>query len=354
LILFVVAILFYGCYSHGVDEDDTDPPDIISKSSIEASGGIPFIYQAECFVADSSEIVIGFKNYPGWLTAHGDSIYGTPAEGLADTSFTVIAYAGVLSDTLKVHISMNPALVVYGDSRSGHIMHRQVVDQIVATHPLAVFHTGDLVNDGYSTYDWDMFNDITDTMRTISEFYPVLGNHENQSPLYFDQFDLPNNEQWYSVDRNYIHFIALNSCVASDTLSEQYFWLKSDLMQVPLDTRFIIAYFHHPPYSTGAHAEDEMNLRESFVPLFNQYGVDAVFNGHNHCYERSYCGGIYYIVAGGGGAPLHDQSGTDPCSQLYLKSYHYCKLSLVDNILYVNVINQNGEIIDSFSIEQPD
>ncbi|MCK4236104.1 MAG: metallophosphoesterase [Candidatus Krumholzibacteria bacterium] len=51
--------------------------------------------------------------------------------------------------------------------------------------------------------------------------------------------------------------------------------------------RFIAAIFHHPPISTGPHTEDEMGLRKTIVPLFERYGVDVVFNGHDHIYERS-------------------------------------------------------------------
>ena len=185
---------------------------------------------------------------------------------------------------------------------------------------------------------------------SITEFYPALGNHEKQSQLYFENFELPGNEEWYSVDVNGIHFIIINSCVSLDLESEQYLWLEADLMQVADSIDFVAVVFHHPPFSTGPHTEDEKNLRESIVPLFVQYGVDIVFNGHDHCYERSYCWGIYYIVTGGGGAPLYDQTRLHPCSQLYLKEYHFCKLSTINSRLVVKVINNNDEIIDQYEL----
>ncbi len=93
-----------------------------------------------------------------------------------------------------------------------------------------------------------------------------------------------------------------------------------------------------------------MGLRQTFVPLFEQYSVDIVFNGHDHDYERSYCGGIYYFVAGGGGAPLRNQAREHPCSELFLKKYHYCKLSSINDSLIINVFDNNSFLIDRFAL----
>ena len=60
----------------------------------------------------------------------------------------------------------------------------------------------------------------------IVDFYPALGNHERDSQLFFDNFSLPNNEQWYSLEINGIHFIVLDSNSDTSGTSEQYRWLK--------------------------------------------------------------------------------------------------------------------------------
>lgn len=65
-----------------------------------------------------------------------------------------------------------------------------------------------------------------------------------------------------------------------------------------------IIAFHHPPYTSGNHIGDE-NVQTYLVPLFEQPGIDFVFSGRNHQYERSYKDGFYYIVAIGGGAFLY-------------------------------------------------
>ena len=67
-------------------------------------------------------------------------------------------------------------------------------------------------------------------------------------------------------------------------------WLEADL--AANTNEWLIAFWHHPPYSKGSHDSDwEMELiqmRENALPLLESYGVDLVLSGHSHCYERSY------------------------------------------------------------------
>ena len=67
-------------------------------------------------------------------------------------------------------------------------------------------------------------------------------------------------------------------------------WLEADLANTAQD--WIIAYWHHPPYSKGSHDSDSeqrlYEMRENVVPILEDYGVDLVFTGHSHSYERSF------------------------------------------------------------------
>ncbi|MBA7525653.1 3',5'-cyclic adenosine monophosphate phosphodiesterase CpdA [subsurface metagenome] len=251
---------------------------------------------------------------------------------------------------LESQESLSSPIVIYGDSRTDHQIHQKIVDEIIKTKPSIIFHTGDLVEDGLMPDQWVTFNEIISDLIKIAEFYPTLGNHENNSPLYFNSFVLPNNERWYSVEEGNLHFIVLNSNSDCSIGSEQYLWLEDDLRNINENIKFIIAIFHHPPFSTGPHDEDEKGLRQTIVPLFEQYGVDIVFNGHDHDYERSLYNNIYYIVTGGGGAPLYDQARTSPYSQLFIKTYHFCKLSIVNDQLIIEVYDIDSNLIDKFVI----
>jgi len=246
---------------------------------------------------------------------------------------------------------LSAPIVIYGDNRTDHQTHQKIVDEIIKTKPAIVFHTGDLVENGLIPAQWTTFNQIVSDLIEIAKFYPALGNHENNSPLYFDNFVLLNNERWYSVEKDNLYFIVLDSNSDCSIGSEQYLWLENNLQNINKNIKFIIAIFHHPPFSTGPHDEDEKGLRQTIVPLFEQYGVDIVFNGHDHDYEMSLYNNIYYIVTGGGGAPLYDQARTSSYSQLFIKTYHFCKLSLVNNQLIIEVYDIDSNLIDKFMIK---
>ncbi len=347
-LLFIVT----GCSSNNKDSvapPKTELPEITSPSQADATGGLYFRYQA-VVAGDGGEVdSLVFAGYPAWLTPDADSIFGIPPDGLGDTAFTVMAFTRNLSDTLSVAVKMIPCILVYGDTRTGHTVHQALVDSMVPLKPAAVFHTGDLVDDGTIPDRWVTFNTITAALRAETDYFPALGNHERQSQLFFDNFDLPNNEQWYSVERNNTHFILLNSCVDMGPTSEQYQWLMADLNGIDSAITFRVVVFHQPLHSTGRHGGAD-TLAQLLAPIFEQHHVDIVFNGHDHDYERSLCDGIYYVVAGGGGAPLYDQAGADPCSQLYLKTHHFCKLSMLGKRLVVKAYDLTGAKIDEFEI----
>lgn len=246
---------------------------------------------------------------------------------------------------------VSQAIVIYGDSRTGHQTHQKIVDEIIKTKPVIVFHTGDLVKNSKIHGQWVSFNGIISDLIKIANFYPTLGNHENNSLLFFANFVLPNNERWYSIEKDNLHFVVLDSNSDCNIGSEQYLWLEDDLHNIKENIRFVIAIFHHPPFGTGRHNEDVKKLRQTIIPLFEQYGVDIVFNGHDHDYERSLYHNIYYIVTGGGGAPLYKQARTSPYSQLFIRAYHFCKLFIINDQLIIEVYDIDSNLIDRFVID---
>jgi len=242
-------------------------------------------------------------------------------------------------------------IVVYGDSRTNHAVHKEIVKAIMKYKPKIVFHTGDMIDTHRD--DWIIFNEITSELRKTAEFYPALGNHEYYGGLnvFADNFELPNNEQWYSVERQGIHFIILNSYTRIDESSEQYAWLESDLKNIGKNIKFTIVFFHHPPFSSQfTPTENWKPLVDAAVPLFEKYGVDIVFNGHVHAYERCLHNNIYYITTGGGGAPLHLSGEKNPYSQKYIATYNFCLLHIEGKRLFVEVLDKDLKPLDEFSI----
>jgi len=239
-------------------------------------------------------------------------------------------------------------IVIYGDSRTGHDNHRRLVNAILKLKPAVVFHTGDLVENGRRPEDWLIFNAITAGLLKSAEFYPALGNHENRSPLFFNNFNLTHNECWYSLERNGIHFTVLDTTAPLNVGSKQYKWLKSDLSGIGKRIKFRVVIFHHPLFDAAKDKEDEKKLRPALLPYFKRYGINVVFCGHSHNYQRFLYNNIYYIVTAGGGAPLHGQKRASPYLQKFLKTYHFCVLSNEDNFLVIKVFDINLNLIDEF------
>lgn len=239
------------------------------------------------------------------------------------------------------------SFAAYGDTRTGNDIHRAVIASMAKHDFLAVMHVGDLVEDGNKADQWVTFNQITAGIK--DKLLPVLGNHENNSQNYFDNFTLPGNERWYKKDYATATIIALDSTSLLTPGSEQYEWLESVLIRSD-KSKFTIVFFHHPPFSTGEHKEDELGLRKSIVPLFEKYGVDLVLNGHDHDYERSLYDGTYYIVVGSGGAPLRSQARTSPYSQKFLSTYNFSILKIGKTIDF-KAYNKDDTVIDSVVIQ---
>ena len=241
-------------------------------------------------------------------------------------------------------------IVIFGDSQIDEISQRKVVQAVLSVNPSIVFRLGDNVEDGNDHNEWRAFNDINKPLLNTAEYFPALGNHEQDSRLYFDNFPFLNHRRWYSVERKGIHFIVLDSNSPLGRLSEQYNWLKSDLDSIEDSVKFRIVLLHHPIFTVGPHREDEKNLRDILLPLFKKYGVAAVFSGHNHNYQRLKYQGIDFIVTGGGGARLRDSNRTSPYLKKFVKVYHFCLLSPGDDSLGVRVIDADLNVIDEFNI----
>ncbi|MDM5177934.1 DNRLRE domain-containing protein [Massilia sp. DJPM01] len=155
-------------------------------------------------------------------------------------------------------------------------------------------------------YQTKMFNVYPEMMRQ-SPLWATIGNHDGvsadsatQSGPYYDIHTFPKNaeaggvasgtEAYYSFNYGNIHVIVLDSNETSrSTTGAMMNWLKADLANVT--ATWLIAIWHHPPYTKGSHNSDTetnmIEMRQNFLPILENYGVDLVLAGHSHSYERS-------------------------------------------------------------------
>src|SRR5687768_1997394 len=203
---------------------------------------------------------------------------------------------------------------ILGDCGTGNNNARSVRDAyynyIGTQHTDMILFLGDnAYEDGTDAeYQTAIFQNMYEEKLKKSVAWSCIGNHDGhtansnaQTGPYYDIFTFPKlgecggeasgTEAYYSYDYGNIHFVVLDSYETDRSVTgPMHEWCEDDLASTTAD--WIIAYWHHPPYSKGSHNSDTeielKQMRENFLPLFESYGVDLVLSGHSHSYERSF------------------------------------------------------------------
>ena len=267
-----------------------------------------------------------------------------------------------------------------------------------------------------SEYQTAIFQNMYENKLKNSIAWSCLGNHDGytansnaQTGPYYDIFSFPTNgesggvasgtEAYYSFDYGNIHFIVLDSYESGRWVgSPMYLWAQNDIQNTTQD--WIIAFWHHPPYSKGSHDSDDpqydqnlIDMREIFLPMLEDNGVDLVLSGHSHSYERShYINGHYgysnsfnasqhivgngagdgqangdgayarvsttstegavYVVAGSSGKIQTFGSLDHPAMFYGVEELGSCALEVNGDELNLKFIRENGVIDDYFTISK--
>ncbi|MCP5061574.1 MAG: metallophosphoesterase family protein [Ignavibacteriae bacterium] len=251
--------------------------------------------------------------------------------------------------------SMRFAIV--GDSRSDLKMCMKISDLIIDKDPDIVLHSGDIVASGKNLHEWKtfLFEPMEKLLRNIP-FYPVLGNHEQESSHYYNFFPLHNKKPWWSVDYGSVHIIGLDTSVPTDPESEQYQFLLADLKKNKKE--WTIVMFHYPLFHSHPN-RPVYEFRYDWQPLFMKYGVDLALTGHDHYYHRSFPigrmsenqKGVVHITSAGGGASLYP-TVPQTYSAFDRSLYHFLVIDVTENELEVRAIDDNNNVFDAIIINK--
>ena len=266
-------------------------------------------------------------------------------------------------------------------------------------------HDGSDANDQFSIFE------AYASLLRHTPIWPALGNHDGYTASdpgpypYFDNFSLPTqgeagglpsgSEHYFSFDYGDVHFVLLDSIapeLSASLDSPMLGWLRADLAQTA--QRWIIAYWHGPPYTKGSHDSDGawdlsarmIQMRENVLPILEANGVDLVLGGHSHVYERSYLlhghydyswnfsptnlinagdgrpdgdgayrqregQGTVYVVAATGGGPGPFAYGAHPAHRVRIPSQlGSCVLDITSNRLDYQFVSETGVALDRFTL----
>jgi len=321
---------------------------------------------------------------------------------------------------------------VFGDCGNNSTNQRLVRDQVEKYLEDKYMDAWILLGDNaYSSgtdpeFQEKFFNIYKDNLLKKYPLFPAPGNHDyndfyqykataqsTHDIAYYQNFSMPANgeaggvpsgtQAFYSFDIGNVHFLSLdsygkedNATRMYDTTGAQVQWIKKDLEAYQNTKRgWVVAYWHHPPYTMGSHNSDKegdlVQIRKNFIRILERYGVDLILCGHSHLYERSrlmnghygeeasfdaaahnlstssalFDGsnnscpfikdsvtnkGTVYVVSGSAGALGRSQS-TYPHDAMYYSNYELGGASMIEvneNKLELKWICSDGQIRDHF------
>jgi len=267
--------------------------------------------------------------------------------------------------------------VVVGDFACGTEANKTVT-RISATNPELVLGLGDYSYAPSIDCWFDLAEPILDRIK------PAIGNHDVDNELKYEQIKNKFNltKQYYSFNYENIHFIVISTDIPFDENSEQYHFVKNDLIVANSDPEidWIIVYGHTPLYWVTNTIISNFVIRDTYHPLFEEYDVDLYFGGHFHNYQRSYPlrynwedssdphisqtgatnyynpSGQIFVTVGTGGAVLHDLEA----KELYMAAQHlgfgFLSIDMKNEgkVLEAKFSDNDGTVIDQFFVEKFD
>jgi len=268
----------------------------------------------------------------------------------------VLAVSALVAQDLTLPMKNGSVkFAVIGDTGTGDKHQLAVAKQLTATRAKFPFGfvvmVGDNIYGGNSARDYDRkfalpYKPLLDDG---IKFYAALGNHDDPSERYYKPFNM-NGERYYTFKpADGVRFFALDSNYMDE---KQLKWLDDQL--ATSGSEWKIAFFHHPPYSSGeTHGSDE-TLRTQLEPRFVKAGVNVVLTGHEHFYERvKPQKGIAYFITGSS-AKLREGNiaPTELTAKGFDSGYTFMIVEVVGDDMYYQAITDTGKTIDSGTVHR--
>ncbi|MCD6498000.1 MAG: metallophosphoesterase [Deltaproteobacteria bacterium] len=249
--------------------------------------------------------------------------------------------------------------LVMGDTRSDVLAHSAVVDAMATEDAAFFLHTGDVVARPEELLYRRFFAIEWPLLRNVS-MLPALGNHELSGSwqkgraLFKKFFRFPNRGPGPGIEYSFVYGNSMVLFLDSNmefTGSEQTSWATSKLIEAMSDPtiRHVFVVIHHGPFSSGPHGPNWELVDSELMEQFQRFGVDIIFSGHDHLYERGRIGNVRYVVSAGGGAPLYPIKRRLPNTEVVESTHHYVRVRVSGDAVEVAAYRLDGSLLDWFS-----
>lgn len=255
---------------------------------------------------------------------------------------------------------------VIGDSGRGSRLQRELAEEMTRAHQTFPFdfvvmlgdnlYEGPATADDYRTKFEEPYAELLDEG---VDFYAVLGNHDDVREVDYRAFHMKGKRYYtftppasrLATTLTRVEFFALDTTNPDAT---ELRWLAERLEKS--DAAWKICLSHHPLYSTGRYRNTALLYRRLFEPTLIRGGVDVVFSGHEHLYQRMRLQhGIQYFISGGGGSVRTGEGvAAPPVARTYDRDLHFMLVEIDRGALYFQTLSRKGVTIDSGVIRKGD
>jgi 3',5'-cyclic AMP phosphodiesterase CpdA len=238
---------------------------------------------------------------------------------------------------------------VIGDSGTGDKPQYEVAQQMVAARAKVPFEMVIMLGDNlYGRQRPEDFvakfeRPYAGLLQAGVSFFASLGNHDDQTNRFYKSFNM-GGERYYTYAKKNVRFFVFDSNLMD---AKQLAWIDGSLKQSQEDWK--ICYFHHPLYSDAGRHGPTIDLRVVIEPILVKYGIDVVFSGHDHVYERIKAQkGITYFVDGSSGQLARgDVNPSADTAAFFDQDQTFMLVEIAGDDMLFQAISRAGRTVDS-------
>jgi predicted phosphodiesterase len=243
---------------------------------------------------------------------------------------------------------------VFGDTRDGHSVHRQLIEMVDRELIDFTVHTGDMVQQGGVRGEWLQFFQIERPLLVDTPIVPAVGNHDVSGRDYFRQYFLHDlwaaNKNYFVLDWGNLRLLVLDTGIECRDGCAQYAFAERALREGQKKGQLMAIMLHYPPYSSGEHGS-QLEVQRPVAALAKKHGVELVIAGHDHDYERTRSiDGTTYMVSGSGGAPIRPVNPRSFTAEARTEP-HYVLIDVESDRMILRAVNLQGDTFDTYVID---